>query len=244
MATLPRRPGKIIALHLNYRSRAAQRGRVPEQPSYFLKPPTSVAASGAVLERPAGTELLRFEGEIALVIGRTARRVAPGDVVEGEVDAAGHTAGRLVTTITDGTVPFGPYGALPRVDEQQRADAYGTAEPGFELTPDLKRRLESVGTATLSAQLRKRGYDAVSIDGLTSTRPGTRLTGRARTLRYLPYREDLFKEHGGGYNAQKRAIDSLGPGDVLVMEARRGRGTGTVGDLLALRAQVRGAAGI
>ncbi len=73
------RPGKIIALHLNYRSRAAQRGRVPEQPSYFLKPPTSVAASGAVLERPAGTELLGFEGEIALVIGRTARRVAPED---------------------------------------------------------------------------------------------------------------------------------------------------------------------
>src|SRR4051812_22063841 len=71
------RPGKIIALHLNYRSRAAQRGRLPEQPSYFLKPATSVAASGTALERPAGTELLGFEGEIALVIGRTARRVTP-----------------------------------------------------------------------------------------------------------------------------------------------------------------------
>ncbi|HEX8867351.1 MAG TPA: fumarylacetoacetate hydrolase family protein, partial [Lentzea sp.] len=72
-------PRKIIAVHLNYPSRAAQRGRVPEQPSYFLKPPTSVAASGAVLERPAGTELLGFEGEIALVIGKSARRVAPED---------------------------------------------------------------------------------------------------------------------------------------------------------------------
>src|SRR3954470_2722157 len=79
MTTLPQRPGKIIALHLNYRSRAAQRGRVPEQPSYFLKPSTSVASSGAVLERPAGCELLGFEGEIALVIGRAARRVAPED---------------------------------------------------------------------------------------------------------------------------------------------------------------------
>ncbi|MGW5721285.1 fumarylacetoacetate hydrolase family protein [Amycolatopsis sp. NPDC003865] len=355
MTTLPQRPGKIIALHLNYRSRAAQRGRVPEQPSYFLKPSTSVAASGAALERPAGTELLGFEGEIALVIGRTARRVSPadawsyvggvtaandfgvydlryadkgsnlrskggdgftplgpavlsaagvdpaalrlrtwlngelvqedttadllfgfgrlvadlsqlitldpgdvvltgtpagasvavpGDVVEVEVDTAGHTTGRLVTPITAGTVPFGPYGALPRVDEQQRADAYGTSTPDFVLTADLKRRIESVGTATLSAQLRKRGHNAVSIDGLTSTRPGTRLTGRARTLRYLPYREDLFTSRGGGYNAQKRAIDGLGPGDVLVMEARGERGTGTVGDILALRAQVRGAAGI
>ena len=349
------RPGKIIAVHLNYASRAAQRGRVPQQPSYFLKPPTSVAASGAALERPAGTELLGFEGEIALVIGRPARRVTPetgwsyvdgvtaandfgvydlryadkgsnlrskggdgftplgpavlpaaevdpaalrlrtwlngelvqedttggllfgfgrliadlsqlitlepgdvvltgtpagasvavpGDVVEVEVDTAGRTTGRLVTPITAGTVPLGPYGALPRVDDEQRADAYGRSAASFELTPALKERIESVGTATLSAQLRQRGHDAVSIDGLTSTRPGTRLTGRARTLRYLPYREDLFEKHGGGYNAQKRAIDALGPGDVLVVEARGERGAGTVGDLLALRAQVRGAAGI
>src|SRR3954454_4441546 len=73
------RPGKIIALHLNYPSRIAQRGRAPEQPSYFLKPTTSVAASGAPLERPVGTELLAFEGEIALVVGRTTRNVSPAD---------------------------------------------------------------------------------------------------------------------------------------------------------------------
>ena len=52
------RPGKILAVHLNYRSRAEQRGRVPAQPSYFLKPASSVAANGDELERPAGTELL------------------------------------------------------------------------------------------------------------------------------------------------------------------------------------------
>ncbi|MFC4943097.1 fumarylacetoacetate hydrolase family protein [Pseudonocardia sp. GCM10023141] len=355
---LAERPGKIIAVHLNYRSRAEQRGRVPEQPSYFLKPSTSVAASGAVLERPAGTELLGFEGEIALVIGREARRVTPedgwsyvsgvtaandlgvydlryadkgsnlrskggdgftplgptvlpaadldpaalrlrtwhngalvqddtttgllfefgrlvadlsqlitlepgdviltgtpagasvavpGDVIEievVEVGRSGRSTGRLVTRIGEGTVAFGPFGALPRVDDEQRADAYGTREPGFTLTAELRTRIESVGTATLSAQLRKRGYNAVSIDGLTSTRPGARLTGRARTLRYLPYREDLFARVGGGYNAQKRAIDGLGPGDVLVMEARGEPGTGTIGDILALRAQTAGAAGI
>ena len=38
-------PGKIIAVHLNYPSRAAQRGRTPAQPSYFLKPSSSLAAS-------------------------------------------------------------------------------------------------------------------------------------------------------------------------------------------------------
>src|SRR5688572_11985541 len=77
-ALLGARPGKVIAVHLNYPSRAAQRGRTPAQPSYFLKPATSLTGSGT-LERPAGCELLAFEGEIALIIGQTARRVAPQD---------------------------------------------------------------------------------------------------------------------------------------------------------------------
>jgi 2-keto-4-pentenoate hydratase/2-oxohepta-3-ene-1,7-dioic acid hydratase in catechol pathway len=76
---LPVRPGKIIAIHLSYESRAAQRGRRPASPSYFFKPSSSVAASGSTIERPAGTELLAFEGEIALVIGRAARRVSLTD---------------------------------------------------------------------------------------------------------------------------------------------------------------------
>ena len=49
----------------------------PAHPSYFLKPASSVAATGDALERPAGTELLAFEGEIALVIGTPRRRVTP-----------------------------------------------------------------------------------------------------------------------------------------------------------------------
>ena len=112
------------------------------------------------------------------------------------------------------------------------------------LTPELKAKLESVCTATLSSQLRKRGLNNVSIDGLTATRPDQRIVGLARTLRYVPNREDLFKTHGGGFNAQKRAIDSVNEGEILVMEARGEKGTGTIGDILALRAQVRGAAAI
>ncbi|MET0853443.1 MAG: fumarylacetoacetate hydrolase family protein, partial [Microterricola sp.] len=75
----PATAGKIIAVHLNYPSRAAQRGRVPAKPSYFLKPASSLAASGDTLERPAGAELLAFEGEIAIIIGRPTRRVSPAE---------------------------------------------------------------------------------------------------------------------------------------------------------------------
>ena len=363
---------KVIAVHINYPSRAAQRGRTPEQPSYFLKPSSSLAlgsaAAPSTVERPAGCELLGYEGEIALIIGKTARRVGledawshvewvtasndlgvydlryadkgsnlrskggdgftpvgpgliaadavdpaklrirtwhngelvqddttgdllfpfarlvadlsqlltleegdiiltgtpagasvatPGDVVEVEVSAGELSAlstGRLVTRVAEGTTPFADFGARPKTDDLQREEAYGSREaaglaaaqpsgmPG--LSPELKAKLESVCTATLSSQLRKRGLNNVSIDGLTSTRPERRIVGLARTLRYVPNREDLFKTHGGGFNAQKKAIDSVNEGEILVMEARGEKGTGTIGDILALRAQVRGAAAI
>src|SRR6185369_4069787 len=38
-------PSKIIAVHVNYRSRALQRGSVPAWPSFFLKPPSALAAN-------------------------------------------------------------------------------------------------------------------------------------------------------------------------------------------------------
>ncbi|MDN5635870.1 MAG: fumarylacetoacetate hydrolase family protein, partial [Brevibacterium sp.] len=68
-AGVPLRPGKIIAVHVAYESRSAQRGKRPSQPSYFLKATSSLAASGESIERPAGTSLLAFEGEIAIIIG-------------------------------------------------------------------------------------------------------------------------------------------------------------------------------
>lgn len=109
---------------------------------------------------------------------------------------------------------------------------------------ELREELTRVSVATLSAQLRKRGLNNVTIDGVYPAASGSRFAGRARTLRYLPHREDLFAERGEGFNAQKRVIESLEPGEVLVMEARGERGSGTIGDILAKRAEVRGAAAV
>jgi 5-oxopent-3-ene-1,2,5-tricarboxylate decarboxylase/2-hydroxyhepta-2,4-diene-1,7-dioate isomerase len=193
------------------------------------------------------------EGDIILTGTPAGASVArPGDVLEVEVGTADGslTTGRLVTRVEEGTTPFADFGAGPKVDDLQREEAWGSREaaglaaPASVLTPELKAKLESVATATLSSQLRKRGLNNVSIDGLQATRPDRRVVGLARTLRYVPNREDLFKTHGGGFNAQKRAIDSVNEGEILVMEARGEKGTGTVGDILALRAQVRGAAAI
>lgn len=122
---------------------------------------------------------------------------------------------------------------------------HASTEPrGSGLSAELRAKLEAVPVAGLSAQLRTRGLNLVTIDGVRPLHPEHKLIGTAKTLRFVPGREDLFQSHGGGYNAQKRAFDEVGPGEVIVIEARGEAGSGTLGDILALRAAARGAAGI
>ena len=379
-------PSKIIAVHVSYRSRAMERGALPPWPSYFLKPPSTLAADGDPVRRPPWCELLAFEGEVALVIGTRAARVSPanawshvrwvtaandfgvydlrhadrganvrskgvdgftplgptlldartidperitlrtwvngelaqdaisgddllfsfadivadasrlttlepgdviltgtptgstvvqpGDLVEVEVSAvvaggAGRSearagepggsggsgtvlsTGRLRSPIAEADYELGPPGAMPNADDAQREAAYGSrGAPGPADPPaDLLAAVAQVSTATLASQLRKRGFNHVTLDRLQTTRPSQKMAGFARTLRYVPFREDLFAQYGStvgqtGLNAQKRAVEQVRPGEVLVIEARGDPTAGTVGDLLALRAQVRGAAGI
>ncbi|MFG2030312.1 fumarylacetoacetate hydrolase family protein [Streptomyces sp. NPDC048825] len=171
--------------------------------------------------------------------------VAPGDVVEVEVGDGKVSTGVLRNPVATADHDLEPWGAQPKADRTEEESAYGLAyEPLPLLDEDLADGLRSVAVATLSAQLRQRGLPHMSIDGVHPATPGTRMVGVAHTLRYLPLREDLFDKHGTGMNAQKRAIEELRPGHVLVMDARRDTSAGTLGDILALRAQQRGAAGV
>ncbi|HZE03708.1 MAG TPA: fumarylacetoacetate hydrolase family protein [Solirubrobacteraceae bacterium] len=74
----PVTPGKIIATHLTYRSRAVEyrMAQLPKTPSYFMKPPSSLSAHGAPVVRPAGCRFLNYEGEVAVVIGRRCHGVS------------------------------------------------------------------------------------------------------------------------------------------------------------------------
>jgi 5-oxopent-3-ene-1,2,5-tricarboxylate decarboxylase/2-hydroxyhepta-2,4-diene-1,7-dioate isomerase len=87
----PVTPGKILATHLTYRSRAEEyrMARLPSEPSYFMKPPSSLSAHMEPVVRPAGCRFLNYEGEVAVVIGRRCRDVR----VE---DALGYVAGYTV----------------------------------------------------------------------------------------------------------------------------------------------------
>ncbi len=347
--------GKVIGVHLNYHSRAAQRGRVPTEPSYFLKPATSLSAGGDVV-RPPGTELLAFEAEIAVIIGARARRVSPeeagrhigwyapandfglhdfrwadrgsnlmakgqdgysplgpamaaegvdptalrltglvngavrqdatgadliftfaqlvadlsrfmtlepgdviltgtpaganlvepGDVVEVRLEGAGS----VTSTIVQGTAELAPYGAMPRATDAARAFATGVNPPpptpprSAVLSGDAVAALRQVSTATLTVQLTRRGIQTTFLGGLRPTRPDLRMVGYAHTLRYVAVRADVRESLRGSEDAQKRAIESVAPGDVLIMEARGEPGAGTIGDILAARVLARGGAGI
>lgn len=357
---------KVIATHLTYRSRAAERGKLPAHPSYFLKPPSSLRLGGGDVTRPDGCRLLAFEGEIALVIGtrcpageagagwsrigwvtaandfgvydlryadlgsnlrskgadgftpygpelipagdvdpdalelrtwvngelrqqaRTGDEllftfdalvadlarlmtlepgdviltgtptgstvVEPGDVVEVEVAAGDASSGRLRSTVVAAAAPLAALGAMPKLTPADERAAYGadrdtSAAPASDPVASrfgeaVAAALRSVSTATLASQLRKRGLDGCVLEGVATPARDVKMVGFARTLSYLPLREDLREATTAGMNAQKRAVESVGPGDVLVIGARGVHTAGTIGDILALRVQERGAVGI
>ncbi len=80
----PVTPGKILATHLTYRSRAEEykMARMPSEPSYFMKPPSSLSGHLAPVVRPAGCRFLNYEGEVAVVIGRRCRGVGVGEALD------------------------------------------------------------------------------------------------------------------------------------------------------------------
>ncbi len=81
----PVHPGKIIAVGLNYVDHVKEGGRdrdVPDEPVIFMKPQSALIGNGATIELPADTENIHYEAELAVVIGKRARRVAEADAYD------------------------------------------------------------------------------------------------------------------------------------------------------------------
>ncbi len=74
-------PTKIICIHLNYDSRRVEFKAPPlVTPTYFQKPLTTLNSHRGFLNRPADCQYLNYEGEIAAIVGKPMRNVAPEDV--------------------------------------------------------------------------------------------------------------------------------------------------------------------
>jgi 2-keto-4-pentenoate hydratase/2-oxohepta-3-ene-1,7-dioic acid hydratase in catechol pathway len=76
----PVTPSKIICIGRNYRDHAKELGNeVPTQPLLFFKPPSSLLAPGGVILMPKVAERVDFEGELAVVIAKRARKLRAED---------------------------------------------------------------------------------------------------------------------------------------------------------------------
>ena len=72
----PCAPSKIVCIGRNYRDHAAELNNpVPKEPLLFLKPPSSLIASGDTILCPAQSQRVDYEGELGMVIGRRCRKV-------------------------------------------------------------------------------------------------------------------------------------------------------------------------
>ena len=73
-------PSKIVCVGRNYREHAAELGnKMPEEPLLFLKAPSALIASGDNIQLPAASQQVEHEGELGVVIGRTASKLTESD---------------------------------------------------------------------------------------------------------------------------------------------------------------------
>jgi len=126
-------PGKIVCIGLNYRAHAAEGGiDPPERPTFFGKYSNALAAPGATVKLPAGTNKVDYEAEVAIVIGSRCAGVEAEDALD-------HVAGYMLFNdlsarewqfatpqwmpgkVFDGAAPCGP--ALVTRDEAGEHDA-------------------------------------------------------------------------------------------------------------------------
>src|SRR5689334_23363431 len=76
----PIRPSKIVCVGRNYREHAAELGnKMPEEPLLFLKAPSAVIAAEERIELPRASQQVEHEGELGVVIGRTARNIGANE---------------------------------------------------------------------------------------------------------------------------------------------------------------------
>jgi 2-keto-4-pentenoate hydratase/2-oxohepta-3-ene-1,7-dioic acid hydratase in catechol pathway len=142
------RPSKVVCIGRNYVDHAKELGNdVPVEPLFFLKPPSSIIGEGDAIVLPPQSERVEFEGEIAVVIGRTLKNateeeavaavqavVALNDVTARDLQrkdsqwtrAKGFDTFCAIGTPKEGTFDFGTLELVTRVNGTERQRAHGS----------------------------------------------------------------------------------------------------------------------
>lgn len=114
------------------------------------------------------------------------------------------------------------------------------------LSEAAREKLGQVSTATLTTQLLKRGLRNQYLQGVSRLTIHERnMVGEAFTLRNIPAREDIdvISAYDDYDHPQRKAIETVPPGSVLVVDARQDATAATAGNILLTRLEVRGVAG-
>lgn len=153
----PFRPGTLLGIGHNYREHAAELGaEPPSEPHVFVKLSSSVTAPGGPVIRPGFTDELDYEGELAVVIGREARRVP----VE---DALGYVGGYA---IIDDISARDRQRSEPRWVRAKGGDTFAPLGP-WVTTPDEIEDPQSLSIRTwVNGDLRQDGTTADMIFGV------------------------------------------------------------------------------
>ena len=115
------------------------------------------------------------------------------------------------------------------------------------LPEGTREALRYASTATITTQLLSRGLRNQFMQGLRALNPAqVNMVGVAFTLRYIPAREDIdvlsvFQDHD---HPQRKAVESVSPGEVLVIDSRGQQRPASLGQHLATRLLHRGCAGV
>ena len=119
------------------------------------------------------------------------------------------------------------------------------------LSLDIAKALAAVSTATLSTVLLKKGLRNVWMRGARPLAPAEggaaqgRRVGRAFTLRFVPWREDLATpESWASPRSTRAAIEAMEPGVIAVVDAMGVTEAGIFGDILCARMKKRGVAAL
>lgn len=118
---------------------------------------------------------------------------------------------------------------------------------GEALSDATKKKLAGISTATLTSLLLARGLRNTFLQNVYRLTPGApTMVGEAFTLRYIPSREDLDgmtvfddREH-----PQRKAVETVPPGCVLVIDSRQDKRAASAGNILVTRMMMRGVAGV
>ena len=133
-------PTKIVCIGRNYADHAKELGNeVPKEPLIFLKPPSALLAPGGTIVLPPVSTQVEFEGEIGVVIGKRASRVAEGDAEE---FIAGYTCVNDVTC-----------------RDLQKTDGQWTRAKGFDTFCPAGPRVVALDWRTLSVVTRVNGAE-------------------------------------------------------------------------------------